>query len=150
MGRNTFIDAAVAHYARMTPAQKARHDIERSMPYRQVFQRKQFPSDAAWARFLTLRCALTERVWGEPIPSRHVEKIGANVLSARESKERAIGGVAGCDACHKEGADVERHRLTSEQNGTLIEKYLCPSCAKWFALDPMLGCSSVEAVPCTT
>src|SRR5690349_97277 len=112
MSRNYFVDAANARYARLSPAEKARHDLEQSMPYRQVFSRKQFPSAAAWARFLTLRCAISERLWGEPLPERHVEKIGANVLAAREDKERAIAGIAFCDACHKASADVERHSLT--------------------------------------
>jgi hypothetical protein len=130
MGRNHFVDAAVSRYARMNAAEKARHDLEQSMPYSQTFSRKQFPSAAAWARFLTLRCALNEQIEGTPLPAKHVEKRGANVLAAREAKEAAIA--------------VERQRVTYT-NGVVTEEHLCPQCVRWLHIDPIYNVSTVEA-----
>jgi hypothetical protein len=146
MGRNHFVDAAVSRYARMNAAEKARHDLEQSMPYSQTFSRKQFPSAAAWARFLTLRCALNEQIEGTPLPAQHVEKRGANVLAAREAKEAAIAGVARCTAmgCNHEGTDVERQRVTYT-NGVVTEEHLCPQCVRWLHIDPIYNVSTVEA-----
>jgi hypothetical protein len=148
MGRSYFVDAANARYARLNSTEKARHDLEQSMPYRQVFSRKQFPTAAAWARFLTLRCALDERSVGTPLPEKHIEKLGANVLDAREDKERALSGVARCTVvgCRSEGLDVERYAI-SYFNGVESEQHLCPSCARWLTIDPMFGCANVKPYP---
>jgi hypothetical protein len=148
MGRSYFVDAANARYARMSAADKARHDLEQSMPYAQTFSRKQFPSAAAWARFLTLRCALDEQIVGTPIPEKHTEKRGANVLAAREDKDLAISGVARCTnmGCEHEGHDVERYRIVYT-HGTVTEQFLCPRSARWLEIDPMYNCASIEPAP---
>lgn len=145
---NPWIDAHDAWYRRATPAERAAFDASRACPARKVFAARQFPTRAAWARFLTLECALDEVIVGTPLPERH-EVVGKfRVYFALQSREAALAGFARCTCgtCATISADVVR-RVVTYTDGVATERHLCSECAASLARDPMHGIATITPAP---
>ena len=130
---NPWIEAHARWYERATPAERAAFDASRSCPRAKVFTPEMFPSEGAWARFLTLQDAAPHALWTEALPSKHQVKGQVRVYDAMQDREQALAGVGACDCCHERSAATERFKLTL--NGIESRRHMCPTCARIMAYD---------------